>query len=142
MSVRTLVFLSLVCGHRLGDEFRVQVFCLCLHARTRMRVKARGQTMTNVNRGNDNSSSSSRPLRARLAYKRARRTRTQFHVFFSFLMIVGSVPLGVFDCEPTWRCHQNPFIGALGIINLLSFASHKSRLDRSLADSRHDVKDT
>ena len=35
-------------------------------------------------------------------------------------------------CEPTWRCHQNPFIGALGIINLLSFASHKSRLNRSL----------
>ena len=27
--------------------------------------------------------------------------------------------------EPTWRCHQNPFIGALGIINLLSLASHK-----------------
>jgi hypothetical protein len=34
--------------------------------------------------------------------------------------------------EPTWRCHQNPFIGALGIINLLSLASHKSRLNRSL----------
>ena len=33
--------------------------------------------------------------------------------------------------EPTLRCHHNPFIGALGIINLLSFASHKSRLNRS-----------
>ena len=36
------------------------------------------------------------------------------------------------SCEPTWRCHQNPFVRALGIINLLSFASHKSRLNRSL----------
>merc|ERR1712060_384327 len=38
---------------------------------------------------------------------------TASFVFFFFFLY------RVFD-EPTWRCHQNPSIGALGIINLLS----------------------
>ena len=44
--------------------------------------------------------------------------------------------------EPTWRCHQNPFIGALGIINLLSLASHKWRLNRSQARQQDNSSST
>ena len=40
---------------------------------------------------------------------------------------------GLIHDEPTWRCHQNPFIGALGILPSSPYRLHKSEANNQQA---------